>query len=218
MVEVRDFENGKKPWPCTTTPSRRCKCGILATKGVVPSELGYGYYCGNSYGEYWKGRTCDWESFEGWYDLMLQLGRTKEKMKIRKEYNVTLPLESFLSGPVLQDLRREYGKKVAEKATLEDCIVYSRRNRSKYPQPLTDRELLANYEKKKEEEMERQMLREERANKATQMEAMKTLVGDLPTEDHQSDRKGKAVDISNWVGNKDDDWSEDKLLENCDSD
>ena len=46
--EVRDFES-----PCTTTPSRRCKCDILATKGVVPSELGYGYYCGNIYGEYW---------------------------------------------------------------------------------------------------------------------------------------------------------------------
>ena len=41
--EVRDFESGKKPWPCTTTPSLRCKCGILPTKGVVPSELGYGY-------------------------------------------------------------------------------------------------------------------------------------------------------------------------------
>ena len=118
---------------------------------------------------------CDWESFEGRYDLMLQLDRTKEpwksrdtlsrKMKIRKEHHVTLPLESFLSGPVLQDLRREYGKKAAEKATLEDCIVYWRRNRSKYPQPLTDRELLANYEKKKEEEMERQRLREERAKK-----------------------------------------------------
>jgi hypothetical protein len=23
------------------------KCGILAREGVVPSELGYGYYCGN---------------------------------------------------------------------------------------------------------------------------------------------------------------------------
>ena len=85
-----------------------------------------------------EGRTCDWESFEGRYDLMLQLGRTKEpwksrdtlsiKMKIRKEHHVTLPLESFLSGPILQDLRREYEKKAAEKATLEDCIVYWRRN------------------------------------------------------------------------------------------
>ena len=41
---------------------------------------------------------------------------------------------------------------------------YWRRNQSKYPRPLTDRELLANYEKK-EEEMERQRLREERAMK-----------------------------------------------------
>ena len=109
-----------------------------------------------------EGRTCDWEWFEGRYELMLQLGRTKEhwksrdtinrKLKIRKDYQVTLPLESFLSGPVLQDLRREYGKKTAEKATLDDCIVYWRRNRSKYPRPLTDRELLANYEKKKKQE------------------------------------------------------------------
>ena len=209
---MREFESGKKPWPCTTTPSLRCRCGILATKGVVPSELGYGYYCGNSYREYWvrilttklkllmiyvivlvfgiltflnvwlsiifqEGRTCDWELFEGRYELMLQLGRTKEpwksrdtlnrKMKIWKEHHVTLPLESFLSGPVLQDLRHEYRKKAAEKATLEDCIVYWKRNRSKYPRPLTYRELLANFEKKKkeEEEMERQRLREERAKK-----------------------------------------------------
>ncbi|KAG2606704.1 hypothetical protein PVAP13_4NG211963, partial [Panicum virgatum] len=170
--EVREFESGKKPWPCTTTPSLRCKCRILATKGVVPSELGYGYYL-----IFQEGRTCDYEWFQGRYELMLQLGITKEpwksrdtlnrKMKIRKDYQVTLPLESFLSGPVLQDLRREYGKKAAEKATLEDCIVYWRRNRSKYyPRPLIDRELLANYEKKeKEEEMERQRLREERAKK-----------------------------------------------------
>ena len=62
-----------------------------------------------------EGRTCDYEWFQGQYELMLQLGRTKEpwksrdtlnrKLKIRKDYQVTLPLESFLSGPVLQDLR-----------------------------------------------------------------------------------------------------------------
>ncbi|KAG2630405.1 hypothetical protein PVAP13_3KG487101 [Panicum virgatum] len=157
--EVREFESGKKPWPCTTTPSFRCKCGIMATKGVVPSELGYGYYCGNSYGEYWEGKTCDWEWFQGRDTI-------NRKLKIRKDYQVTLPLESFLSGTVLQDLRREYGKKAAEKATLKNCIVYWRRNRSKYPRPLTDRELLANYEKKKkEEEMESQRLREEREKK-----------------------------------------------------
>ena len=30
--EVREFESGKKPWPCTTTPSLRCKCDILPQK------------------------------------------------------------------------------------------------------------------------------------------------------------------------------------------
>ncbi|KAG2606804.1 hypothetical protein PVAP13_4NG230498, partial [Panicum virgatum] len=230
--EVREFESGKKPWPCTTTPSLRCKCGILATKGVVPSELGYGYYCGNSYGEYWEGRTCDWEWFQGRYELMLQLGRTKEpwksrdtinrKLKIRKDYEVTLPLESFLSGTVLQDLRREYGKKAVEKTTLEDCIVYWRRNRSKAKKGFTvDTE--AKYPKgsweeyfqkleanKRIEEMEQM---EDLAHEA-QMEAMQALVADLPHKvpNIEKDvRKGKAVVKDD--GDDDDDGSGELLIE-----
>ena len=31
-------------------PEHKCKCGIKAHEGVVPSELGYGYYYGNAYG------------------------------------------------------------------------------------------------------------------------------------------------------------------------
>ncbi|KAF8652050.1 hypothetical protein HU200_062994 [Digitaria exilis] len=45
--EVRAYEAGQAPWPCTKYPEKRCKCGILAERGVVPSELGYGWYCGN---------------------------------------------------------------------------------------------------------------------------------------------------------------------------
>jgi hypothetical protein len=51
--EVREFENGKKPWPCESTPRVCCKCGILPTECVVPSNLGYGLHCGNSYEDYW---------------------------------------------------------------------------------------------------------------------------------------------------------------------
>ncbi|RCV18368.1 hypothetical protein SETIT_3G295500v2 [Setaria italica] len=51
--QVREFESGKAPWPCVSSPSCRCKSGILATKGVVPSELGYGLFCGNVHGDYW---------------------------------------------------------------------------------------------------------------------------------------------------------------------
>ncbi|RCU61439.1 hypothetical protein SETIT_J002100v2 [Setaria italica] len=50
--QVREFESGKAPWPCVSSPSRRCKYGILATKGVVPSELGYGSSRGNAHGKY----------------------------------------------------------------------------------------------------------------------------------------------------------------------
>jgi hypothetical protein len=47
--EFAEFQAGIKPWPCTKMSGRKCKCGIKAC-GVVPSELGYGYYCGNAYG------------------------------------------------------------------------------------------------------------------------------------------------------------------------
>jgi hypothetical protein len=51
--DVQAFESGEKPWPCDEPYRPCCKCGILAPKGVVPSELGYGWYCGNSYRDYW---------------------------------------------------------------------------------------------------------------------------------------------------------------------
>ena len=53
--------------------------------------------------------------------------------------------------------------------------------------------------------------------KATQMETMKALVGDLPVEDDHADRKGNTTDIPNWVGNADDDdrGEDNKLLLDC---
>ena len=37
--------------PCRHYPHLLCQCGVRARKGVVPSELGYGYFCGNVVGE-----------------------------------------------------------------------------------------------------------------------------------------------------------------------
>jgi len=51
--QIKEFESGKKKWPCERTPRPRCKCGILARRGVVPMELGYGWYYGNSFGLFW---------------------------------------------------------------------------------------------------------------------------------------------------------------------
>ena len=48
--EFAEFQAGIKPWLCTKMPNYKCKCVIKAREGVVPSELGYGYYCGNAYG------------------------------------------------------------------------------------------------------------------------------------------------------------------------
>jgi hypothetical protein len=37
--------------PCHFAPYPLCQCGVQARQGVVPSELGYGYFCGNVVGE-----------------------------------------------------------------------------------------------------------------------------------------------------------------------
>jgi hypothetical protein len=53
--------------------------------------------------------------------------------------------------------------KACDRAGLEDCIAYWRRNRDKYPRPLTRREQSTiELREKKEREMEKQRLREER--------------------------------------------------------
>jgi hypothetical protein len=48
--DVKQFASGNMPWPCLKLPDKKCQCGIKAREGVVPSELGYGHYCGNAYG------------------------------------------------------------------------------------------------------------------------------------------------------------------------
>jgi hypothetical protein len=48
--EAIEFATRNKPWPCLKMLDRKCKCGIKAHEGFVPSELGWGHYCGNGYG------------------------------------------------------------------------------------------------------------------------------------------------------------------------
>ncbi|OEL24367.1 hypothetical protein BAE44_0014613 [Dichanthelium oligosanthes] len=115
-------------------PRPRCKCGLLATEGVVPSELGHGWFCGNAYGDYREGKTCDWESFWGREELMLKVGSTQEpwksrktneiRDKIRDKYDVLTPDLCAERGP-LPHSRGVWG--------IEEIIAYWRRNRSKYP-------------------------------------------------------------------------------------
>ena len=51
--QIKEFESGKEKWPCERAPRPHCKCGILTRRGVVPMELGYGWYYGNSFGLFW---------------------------------------------------------------------------------------------------------------------------------------------------------------------
>jgi hypothetical protein len=37
--------------PCHHAPVSLCQCDVPARQGLVPSELGYGYFCGNIVGE-----------------------------------------------------------------------------------------------------------------------------------------------------------------------
>ncbi|RCV42901.1 hypothetical protein SETIT_9G252700v2 [Setaria italica] len=242
--EVREFESENAPWPCVSSPSDRCKCGILATEGVVPSELGYEYLIVVAW-------TCDWEDFCGRYDLLLKLGNTSEpwksrkqqeiKEKIRKKYDVPIPDDDLLWGKIYQDMVHETG--------------YWRQNRSKYPRPLTENEKRENRRKLQEErELEKQRLMEERDRlgyvvdpnvkypegsweqylqqvrarkrrlemeelqqkaEEAQMETMKALVADLPVGKVNVDKKGKGVVVA---GDDDDDDDDDELLYEGDSD
>ncbi|RCV10327.1 hypothetical protein SETIT_2G103500v2 [Setaria italica] len=101
--QVQDFESGKAPWPCVSSPNRRCKCGILATKGVVHSELGYGSFCDNAHGEYWLASI-----LEPWKSRQIQ----ELIEKIRKEYDAPIPDSDFLWGKIYQDMIRERKRRI----------------------------------------------------------------------------------------------------------
>lgn len=53
VEQMEKYKLEKERMPCSQPVRRRCKCGIYAREGVVPSELGYGWYCGNAVGDYW---------------------------------------------------------------------------------------------------------------------------------------------------------------------
>ncbi|KAF8675592.1 hypothetical protein HU200_047664 [Digitaria exilis] len=144
--EVRAYEAGQAPWPCAKYPERRCKCGILAERGVVFSELGYGWYCGNG-NAFWEGRACDWEWFSGRDDLLDRFRRlcqrdkereTRElREKIRKKYDVLLPDDELLFGTILDQYIKDKGCRPSLLEAHDTLVKYWRPNRILYPRPLS---------------------------------------------------------------------------------
>ncbi|KAG2606915.1 hypothetical protein PVAP13_4NG202822, partial [Panicum virgatum] len=253
--QIKEFESGKEKWPCEWAPRPRCKCGILARRGVVPTELGYGWYCGNPFGLFWEGRTCDWETFPGREDLRIKLARYAEpyrtrrtlekKVKIRHKYKVHLPDERILFGPVAVDLVAKHGN--SGKLGLEcreELITFWRKNRSRYSEEKVfsngtwehhfqwkealkrgvdvDAVRLKEKEAKiaKEAQLEAMkalvadLARAEVRVRASQIEATKAVVQDLPIDTHVVDNQGKGKAAVQDDG--DDEWGE--LLIEGDSD
>jgi hypothetical protein len=95
---------------CHYAPDPLYQCGVLARQGVVPSELEYGYFCGNVVGEddawvssykqncntwfistlimmiciksfdWQHTRRCDWETFEDREEFFEQVQRKGDKL------------------------------------------------------------------------------------------------------------------------------------------
>lgn len=50
--DLEDYISGKKlTWHLRHQTPPLCQCGVAARRGVVPSELGYGWFCGNTIGD-----------------------------------------------------------------------------------------------------------------------------------------------------------------------
>ncbi|KAF8724220.1 hypothetical protein HU200_021241 [Digitaria exilis] len=173
--EVRAYEAGQAPWPCTNVAQPCIDEAILFVQ---------------------EGRACDWEWFSGRDELVARLRRLGQRDKeretrelrnnIRKKYDVPLPDDELLFGTILDECIK---KKRCMPPILEahdTLIKYWRLNRILYPRPLS-RDERAEKRRKLEEErhLERQV--QDRAREA-QLEAMRALVGDLPS--NMTIRKG----------------------------
>ncbi|GJN18436.1 hypothetical protein PR202_gb05599 [Eleusine coracana subsp. coracana] len=130
---IEDYITGKKDAPLIKDISILCQCGVVARVGVVPSELGYGYFYGNTIDKYeWGTRRCDWESFHG--DIMIinnterMLSEEKAKYlqkkrdEVRREYGVPSP-PSWIVTTIKHEMNTDS----------EGALMYWRRNKDKFP-------------------------------------------------------------------------------------
>ncbi|KAF8762820.1 hypothetical protein HU200_009041 [Digitaria exilis] len=134
--EVRAYEAGQAPWSCTKYPEKRCKCSILAERGVVPSKLDYGWYCGNG-NAFW----------------------------IRNKYDVPLPDDELLFGTILDEYIKEKRCRPPILEAHDTLIKYWRLNRIWYPRPLS-RDARAKKQRKLEEKRHLESQVQDRAREA----------------------------------------------------
>ncbi|TVU34630.1 hypothetical protein EJB05_16471 [Eragrostis curvula] len=131
---LQQYINGKEPLPCDKYPPKLCPCGVPAREGVVPSELGDGYFCGNTVGDNdaWHTRRCDWETFPGRTKLLDQIRRTvppydqwlleETRNRVRSVNGIVIP-----PGWIISNIKHEFN------TDFDGALLHWRKNKDKYP-------------------------------------------------------------------------------------
>lgn len=123
-----------------------------------------------------EGRTCDWESFPGREKMRVELGRQSEplktqftlekKKKIRDKYDVPIPSTAVLYGPIFKDYEKKHGELcLFVRENKEKLIAFWRKNRDKYPAPLTREEQMQERLKAEEKRKQQALAKKEEARK-----------------------------------------------------
>ncbi|CAO2163702.1 unnamed protein product [Urochloa humidicola] len=149
-------------------PERKYFCGVVVNYGLVPSELGIGYYCGRMIGDDLGTRKCEFEYF---YDK----NEVENKISRRKKFGIHPEvLRSYIKSRK-EKLRREAGERGYLPRSVRD-------KKDKWVSPLFEK-----WEKNKRNKIG--SLAEQRGDKGkaveegsnnVHMETMKQLVANLP--------------------------------------
>ncbi|CAO2038187.1 unnamed protein product [Urochloa humidicola] len=169
LCDFSEYVYGPKSyWPEETTekekqseviiPSmeKKCRFGVVANHGLVPSELGIGYYCGHMLGDNLATKKCDWEYYLDKREVEDEILRRK---KPRMHPNV---LRSYIK------CRKEDQRKLAKQMRLFPRPGGASKDKTVSP-------LVAWWENKK-----RKKSNEGTSANSVELETMKELVANLP--------------------------------------
>ncbi|RCV33034.1 hypothetical protein SETIT_7G050400v2 [Setaria italica] len=192
--QVREFESGKAPWPCMSSPSCKCKCGILVTEGVKTRKE---YDVTIPDGDLLWGKI--------YQDMVHEIGVEPEGLYARETIiKYWRQNRTKYPRPLTENEKRENRRKLQEERELEKQRLREERDRLGYVEEYLQQVRV----RKRRIEMEEL---QEKAEEA-QIETIKAFVADLPVGKVNVDKKGKGVVIAR------DDDDDDELLYEGDSD
>lgn len=92
----------------------------------------------------------------------------KKRAEIREKYNIPIPNTALLYGPICRDYTKKYG--LESEPSTEQLITYWRKNRDKYPAPLTREEQIQQRKKDDEERRQKAEAKKEAATKQRELD------------------------------------------------